>query len=215
MAARSTENHHARNRILTEATRLFARSGFDATSLQDVADAVGLSKPAVLHHFGSKEDLRRAALDAILAHWSLELPKVLLAASSSGDRVDSVLAEVMRFFREDPNRARMLLREALDRPKELAALLRGPARQWLRAVSGYVEAENRAARQYGGVDAEAYVVTIIEMIVVAAALSDLAPAVLPAANATARCEKELHRIAKVAIFAVPAPVGKKYPIRRD
>jgi AcrR family transcriptional regulator len=215
MVARATEKHAARRRILTHATRLFAEDGFDGTSLQDVADAVGVSKPAVLHHFGTKEDLRRATLDAIFAHWSLELPKVLLSASASGDRVDGVLAEVMRFFREDPNRARMLLREALDRPKELASLLRGPSRQWLRAVSGYVAAENRAARQYGNVDAEAYVVTIIQMIIVAAALADLAPAVLPAANASARCEKELHRIAKVALFSVPAPVGKKYPIRGD
>src|ERR1700744_4306168 len=95
-----------RERILIEATRLFAQKGFDGTSLQDVADASGVSKPAVLHHFGSKDELRRAALDAILAHWNKELPKLLLAASGSGDRFDAVLFELTRFFRDDPNRAR-------------------------------------------------------------------------------------------------------------
>ena len=48
--------------ILDRAAALFARRGFAKTSVQDVADAVGLSKAGLLHHFASKDVLRGAVL---------------------------------------------------------------------------------------------------------------------------------------------------------
>jgi AcrR family transcriptional regulator len=48
--------------ILDRAAALFARRGFAKTSVQDVADAVGLSKAGLLHHFPSKEALHEAVL---------------------------------------------------------------------------------------------------------------------------------------------------------
>ena len=48
--------------ILDRAAALFARRGFEQTSVQAVADAVGLSKAGLLHHFPSKDALRAAVL---------------------------------------------------------------------------------------------------------------------------------------------------------
>lgn len=50
--------------ILDRAAALFAQRGFAKTSVQDIADAVGLSKAGLLHHFPSKDALH----DAVLAH---------------------------------------------------------------------------------------------------------------------------------------------------
>lgn len=213
MVSKATAAPDPRQRILTEATRLFAAAGFEGTSLKEVADAVGLSKPAVLHHFGSKEELRTAVIESILAHWNREMPRLLLAASGSGDRFDAVLGELTRFFRDDPNRARMLLREALDRPAEFGALLRGPVRPWLKAVSGYIEAGKNNGKHYGEVDPEAYVVMVMEMVIFAAATANLAPAVLPGQDAAGRCERELSRIAKSALF-MSEPAAKRGAIVR-
>ncbi|MFC5056180.1 helix-turn-helix domain-containing protein [Saccharothrix xinjiangensis] len=49
--------------ILDRAAGLFARHGFAHTSLKDLADAVGLSKAGLLHHFPSKEALFEAAME--------------------------------------------------------------------------------------------------------------------------------------------------------
>ncbi|WP_460864431.1 TetR/AcrR family transcriptional regulator [Rhodococcus aerolatus] len=49
--------------ILDHAAALFARRGVAKTSVQDVADAVGLSKAGLLHHFPSKDRLHQAVLD--------------------------------------------------------------------------------------------------------------------------------------------------------
>ena len=46
--------------ILDRAAALFARQGFAKTSVQDVADAVGLSKAGLLHHYPSKDALLRS-----------------------------------------------------------------------------------------------------------------------------------------------------------
>ncbi|WNV77116.1 TetR/AcrR family transcriptional regulator [Geodermatophilus sp. DSM 44513] len=48
--------------ILECAAALFARRGFAKTSVQDVADSVGLSKTGLLHHFPSKDALHAAVL---------------------------------------------------------------------------------------------------------------------------------------------------------
>lgn len=60
-----------RAQILADATELFARSGYGDTSLRDIADAVGVTKSTLLHHYPSKEALLGAVVrgrdDSI--HW--------------------------------------------------------------------------------------------------------------------------------------------------
>jgi AcrR family transcriptional regulator len=49
--------------LLRAARRLFAADGYQATSLDDVVDAVGLTKGAVYHHFSSKRELFAAVFE--------------------------------------------------------------------------------------------------------------------------------------------------------
>lgn len=51
-----------RTQIVADATRLFARDGYGDTSLRDIADAVGVSKSTLLHHYSSKDALLSAVL---------------------------------------------------------------------------------------------------------------------------------------------------------
>lgn len=53
--------------IIDRAAALFARHGFADTSLKALADAAGLSKPGLLHHYPSKETLYRAVMDTVQA----------------------------------------------------------------------------------------------------------------------------------------------------
>ena len=58
-----------RERILREAAILFARSGFEASSLSDLAEEAGISKAGVYHYFRSKQDI----YDAIIVQTLQEL----------------------------------------------------------------------------------------------------------------------------------------------
>jgi TetR/AcrR family transcriptional regulator, regulator of cefoperazone and chloramphenicol sensitivity len=66
------EDLTARARIRNAALRYFADCGFDRATIRDIARAAGVSPGLVRHHFGSKEELRKAcdayAIDALHAY---------------------------------------------------------------------------------------------------------------------------------------------------
>jgi AcrR family transcriptional regulator len=179
--------------------RLLAAHGFEGTALQDIADAVGVTKPAILHHFPSKEHVRQAVLDAILSHWNEALPRLLLAATGSGDRFDAVFGELYRFFSSDPDRARVVAREMLDRPAELRKLLRGSVQPWLGAVAGYIRAGKERGLHYGDVDEEAYLIHVLLLVISAAAGATVTSGALES-DARLRYQRELARIARASLF---------------
>ena len=54
-----------RQQILDVAIDEFGRSGYFGTSMNDIADAAGVTKPVLYQHFDSKADLYRALLDEV------------------------------------------------------------------------------------------------------------------------------------------------------
>ncbi|WP_061293221.1 TetR/AcrR family transcriptional regulator [Herbidospora cretacea] len=55
-----------RDRILVEASRLFAERGYHGTSTRDIADKVGMRQPSIYSHFATKHLILAALLDADL-----------------------------------------------------------------------------------------------------------------------------------------------------
>jgi AcrR family transcriptional regulator len=62
MSARAAQAEQTRQQILETAQRLFTELGYDATSLQRIADEMGLTKAAVYYHFNAKSDILHAAM---------------------------------------------------------------------------------------------------------------------------------------------------------
>lgn len=209
-AGKTEAPREVREAALSAATRLIAEGGLEATSLQEVATAVGVTKQAILHYFPSKESLRAAVLESLVAHWHEALPRLLTAASASHDRFEAVLGELVRFFSSDPYRARVVLREALDRPAETRALLKGPVRPWLMAVAGYIRVGQAGGVHHPDLDPDAYVTLVLELVLVACASAPLLSAAV-GEEARARTERELVRLARSALFLSSA---KPKPKRR-
>lgn len=55
-----------KNRIQEVARELFTEKGVQRTSLQDIADRLGITKPALYYHFSSREDLVRSILTPLM-----------------------------------------------------------------------------------------------------------------------------------------------------
>jgi AcrR family transcriptional regulator len=94
--------------ILDVAAGLFATHGYAHTSVQQIADAVGYSKPGLLHRFGSKEALHRAAL-AEVADTVQAIVGHATAHSAEPDQVHQVLELIARKALERPGMVQMML----------------------------------------------------------------------------------------------------------
>jgi AcrR family transcriptional regulator len=64
--SREESRRQTRDRLLTAAAQVFAQSGFNGASVEEIAEAAGYSKGAVYSNFDSKEDLFLALIDQYL-----------------------------------------------------------------------------------------------------------------------------------------------------
>ena len=91
--------------IARSAARLFSNQGYDATSVREIVEAAGVTKPTLYYHFGSKEGLAQALLKP-LSKLGETLQEI---ARSQGDPV-AILVRLFEahfaFCREEPDRAR-------------------------------------------------------------------------------------------------------------
>ncbi len=194
-----------RSRILTHATRLFAGQGYAATSIQQIAAAAGITRPTLVYHFGSKDQLRTSVLAAMLEHWRDELPRVLSAATRGGDRFDGVLQAVLAFFVDDPDRARLIVRELLDRPAEMTALFIEHLQPWMALLTDAVRAGQQAGSTRLEVDPEAYVLQVLHAAIGTVATGAAAAHILPGEPSIDRQLIELRRLARVSLFRQRVP----------
>ena len=158
-----------RSRILAEATRLFATRGYDGTSIEQIAQAVGIKRPTLVYHFGSKPELRDQVLASVLGHWRDELPRLLAAATTGSDRFKSGFLALVSFFRMDPHRARLLVREQLDRPAEMAELFRTQLQPLTSLVTDYLRQGQVEGRIRLQLDPEAFVVQLVSAVIASTA----------------------------------------------
>ena len=129
---RSRAKASRRAALLTAAAALFARSGFNGVSIEDLGAAVGVSGPAVYRHFTGKQ----AVLSALLVGASDDLLLGGQAVVDQAADAPAALAALVRFH----------VRFALDNPdvirvqdRDLDSLL-GADRHRVRALQrGYVE----------------------------------------------------------------------------
>lgn len=82
-------------RLLAEATRLFADRGFDRTSVQEIVEAAGVTKGALYHYFGSKDDLLHEVYARVLRLQTERLAAIAALEEPVADRVRKAAADVV------------------------------------------------------------------------------------------------------------------------
>lgn len=86
---------NTRDRILDVAIGAFGSRGFDAVSLDALADELGVSKQTVLYHFGSKERLFESAIDMAVESLT-ELIEKKVANATGWQAIEEVVRAVFR-----------------------------------------------------------------------------------------------------------------------
>ncbi|HEX4057805.1 MAG TPA: TetR family transcriptional regulator [Galbitalea sp.] len=89
-----------REELISVATRLIARNGSRGTTLADIAREAGVSQAAVVYHFGTKEGLVNAILDARDA---FENGLLWRDGPDPGMRIFDIIAEIVNGWAEHPD----------------------------------------------------------------------------------------------------------------
>lgn len=113
--------------ILAAALDVFAAQGFRGATLDQIADAAGLSKPNLLYYFASKEEMYRALLERQLDDWLEPLRRI----DPDGDPETEIRAYVRRkieMARDFPRESRLFANEILQGAPHVADVLAGPLR---------------------------------------------------------------------------------------
>ena len=90
------------DRILDAALASFGSRGYEATSLDALAESLGVRKQSILYWFPSKEALLEALIDRSAAELAAALEAALAAAGTGWPRVEAVVRSVFRLAARRP-----------------------------------------------------------------------------------------------------------------
>ncbi len=103
------------------ALEVFGEHGFHPTSMNDVAEAAGVTKPVLYQHFRSKRDLYREVLTDVGAHLLDAITKATTAAQSPREQVELGFIAYFRFVEANEAAFRVLFGGGTRRDEEFAA----------------------------------------------------------------------------------------------
>jgi AcrR family transcriptional regulator len=136
---------HSRDSLLDVAVAAFNERGYDATSMEELAGRLGITKSAIYHHVPGKGELLRLALDRALDALFAVLDEPEAQSGPAISRLEHVVRASVRVLSEELPFVTLLLRVRGNSPVEQAALQR--RRDFDRIVTALV----RAAAQEGDV----------------------------------------------------------------
>ena len=116
-----------RDLILEGALSVFSVNGFRGATIDQIAEAAGLSKPNVLYYFASKDDIHKTLLTTLLDMWLAPMIRI----DPAGDPLEEVMAYVrakLEMSRRFPRESRLFAYEILQGAPHLTEILGGGLR---------------------------------------------------------------------------------------
>ena len=143
--ARNKHPEETVEKILDVSMRLFSEKGYEATTIQDITHALGMSKGAVYHHFNSKEDILDRLSDRYYQRLDWYADPAMLPGGSGLEK----LRHAFRHFLTDPEKRKVdQLSIGLARNPKIALLT---LEATFREGAPYVEALIRLGQADGSI----------------------------------------------------------------
>lgn len=137
-----------RHQLLDVARELFAAGGFHATSMDDVAEAAGVTKPVLYQHFPSKRALYRELLEDVGSRLLAEITTATMPADSGRERLQNGIAAYFDFVTGNRPAFRLLFGASVRNDAEFAEVAEAVLERMAEAVAEMINvdlpAEHRA-----------------------------------------------------------------------
>lgn len=91
--------HHSREKILLASAKLFATNGYDAVSVRDIGDAVGLNSGSIYSHYTSKEEILNCVLDRCDTLFGLYYTR-LEESCREADTIEQIIENLFQELRQ-------------------------------------------------------------------------------------------------------------------
>ncbi len=129
-----------RNRglILDAALDVFSQHGFRGSTLDQISETSGLSKPNILYYFSGKEEIHVTLLNGLVASWL----DPLIAIRPNGDPVEEIMAYVMRkleMARDLPRESRLFANEILQGAPRMGTHLERDLKPLMKEKCGVIQ----------------------------------------------------------------------------
>jgi len=149
---RRSDGERSRNAILREAGRLATVEGITGLSISRLAEAVGMSKSGLFAHFGSKQELQIATIDAARDVFAAQVIDPALAAPSGIERARQLVENFLRYVEGGLYPGGCFFASVAAEMAMRPGPVRDGAVQVLDEFAGHLETAVRQAQAEGAVD---------------------------------------------------------------
>jgi TetR/AcrR family transcriptional regulator, fatty acid metabolism regulator protein len=101
------------------AVRAFARKGYHACRVGEIAEEAGVAYGLVYHYFGSKEEVLESIFRDTWTQMIARIKEVAESGEPANEQVRKVTALLLRTWRRDPDLVRVLVREVTRSPEQM------------------------------------------------------------------------------------------------
>lgn len=132
-----------KERILVAAQNHFAKAGFDAARLQDIASDAGITRPSLLYHFSTKEDLYRLVVEKTFEQLLGLLSEVTITEDDFSSVIEILVTTYVTFLEKNPYVAGVVIREFTSKAgpgQEILLKQIAPALDWVESLFQLSEA---------------------------------------------------------------------------
>jgi AcrR family transcriptional regulator len=130
-----------RTRILDAAAQVFADRGYEPATLDEIAEAAGISKPVIYDHFSSKKELHISLIEshgqALLEFMAERVGR----ADNPADALAAGLGALLEFVERDPYAWRLLFQEPSATDVEIVEAHRENQSRTTAAIAGFAAAQ--------------------------------------------------------------------------
>lgn len=131
--------------ILEAALDVFSRHGFRGTTIDEIAEVAGMSKPNLLYYFRTKEAMHRALIERVLDTW-LDPLREFDAEGSPETEIRSYIRRKLEMARDFPRESRLFANEVLRGAPLIEDELKGPLKQLVDEKAEVIRAWAKAGK---------------------------------------------------------------------
>ncbi len=130
-----------RRQLLDVALEAFAVGGFDRTSMDDIAEGAGVTKPVLYQHFHSKHALYLELLDDVGGQLLDAITKATAAATGPRQQVEAGFSAYFTFVNDQASAFRLLFGSGNRRDRSFSAAVRRVEEAIADAIAALIEAD--------------------------------------------------------------------------